>query len=76
MVFIQPSVVNNDRSLNAVQTDMDSRYKVSPRFRDFADGHGVLPPVDAIPPVEDKGKAQPLQCKADASAPAESGTPP
>ena len=36
MVFIQPSVVNNDRSLNAVQEDMDARYKVSaksPRIR-------------------------------------------
>ncbi len=55
MVFIQPSVVNNDRSLNAVQEDMDARYKVSPRVREFADGPGVLPPVDAITPVEDKG---------------------
>ena len=54
MVFIQPSVVKNDRSLNAVQSDMDSRYKVSPRAREFADGPGVLPPVDAITPVNDK----------------------
>jgi type II secretion system protein D len=55
MVFIQPSVVNSDRSLGSVQADMDSRYKGSPRVRDFADGPGVLPPVDAITPVEDKG---------------------
>ncbi len=54
MVFIQPSVVKNDRSLNAVQSDMDSRYKVSPKVRAFADGPGVLPPVDAITPVEEK----------------------
>ena len=38
MVFIQPSIVSNDRSLNDVQTDMDARYKVSPNVRDFADG--------------------------------------
>jgi type II secretion system protein D len=63
MVFIQPSVVKNDRSLNAVQTDMDARYKVSPKAREFADGPGVLPPVEAIP-VSDKastGDVQPPQ---------------
>jgi type II secretion system protein D len=53
MVFIQPSVVRNDRSLDAVQADMDNRYKVSGKAREFADGPGVLPPVDAIP-VSDK----------------------
>jgi type II secretion system protein D len=58
MVFIQPSVVNNDRSLGSVQADMDSRYKASTRVRDFADGPGVLPPVDAIAPVEDKGMSR------------------
>jgi general secretion pathway protein D len=55
MVFIQPSIVSNDRSLDAVQADMDSRYKVSDRAHAFADGPGVLPPIDAITPVEDKG---------------------
>jgi type II secretory pathway component GspD/PulD (secretin) len=54
MVFIQPSVVRNDRTLNAVQTDMDARYKVSPKIRGMADGPGVLPPVGAITPVDDK----------------------
>lgn len=53
MIFIQPSIVNNERSLNAVQTDMDARYKISGKARTFADGPGVLPPVDAIP-VDDK----------------------
>ena len=56
MVFIQPSVVNNDRSLADVQNDMDTRYKVSPDARIFADGPGVLPGVDEIPRVETKGK--------------------
>ena len=54
MVFIQPSIVSNDRSLNAVQADMDSRYKAAARTHTFADGPGVLPPVDAITPVDDK----------------------
>ncbi len=56
MVFIQPSVVTNDRSLTAVQNDMDSRYQVSPDVHKFADGDGVLPGVDEIPQVEEKGK--------------------
>ncbi len=54
MVFMQPSIVKNDRSLNSVQADMDARYKVSPRTREFADGPGVLPPLDSIP-TTDKG---------------------
>ncbi|GAA5123165.1 hypothetical protein JIN84_11030 [Luteolibacter yonseiensis] len=54
MVFMQPSVVNNERSLSNVQTEMDERYKVSQRTREFADGPGVLPPPDAITPVNDK----------------------
>jgi type II secretory pathway component GspD/PulD (secretin) len=68
MVFIQPSIVKNDRSLNAVQADMDARYKVSPKAREFADGPGVLPPVDAIP-VSDKASS-PVSTKAVTRAPA------
>lgn len=48
MIFIQPSIVNNDRSLDYVQTDMDSRYSVSNEARTFADGN-VLPPINSIP---------------------------
>jgi type II secretion system protein D len=70
MVFIQPSVVKNDRSLNAVQADMDSRYKVSPKVRGFADGPGVLPPVDAIIPVEEKESGyRPTSTRKSAPAP-------
>ncbi|RYD21548.1 MAG: hypothetical protein EOP88_10955 [Verrucomicrobiaceae bacterium] len=53
MIFIQPSIVNNERSLTSVQTDMDSRYKISGKAREFADGPGVLPPAGSIP-VDDK----------------------
>jgi len=55
MVFIQPSIVNSDRTLGDVQADMDARYKVSPDARGFADGPGVLPAVDEVPRVEEKG---------------------
>ncbi len=51
MIFIQPCIVNNDRSLDYVQADMDSRYNGSNTARTFADG-SVLPPLD---PIEEKG---------------------
>jgi len=54
MVFIQPTIVNSDRSLNDLQSDMDARYKVSNKARNFADGPGVLPPIDDAIPVDDK----------------------
>ncbi len=57
MVFIQPSIVNNNRSLNDVQADMDARYKVAADARNFADGPGVLPNVDEISPIQEKGGA-------------------
>ena len=56
MVFIQPTIVNSERSLNNVQADMDNRYKSSSKAREFADGPGVLPPVNAIP-VADKASS-------------------
>lgn len=56
MVFIQPSIVNSDRTLNDVQADMDGRYKVSPKAHDFADGDGALPGLDEIPQVQEKGQ--------------------
>jgi len=68
MVFIQPSIVNNARSLNEVQADMDSRYKVSPKAHDFADGDGVLPGVDEIPQVQEKGKGGSQKVEARATA--------
>ena len=71
LVLMQPQVVKNDRSLNAVQADMDSRYKVSPKLREFADGPGVLPPVDAITPVEDKETGKRTTRKSVTATPAE-----
>jgi general secretion pathway protein D len=57
LVFLQPSIIRNRNSLDTAQIDMDRRYRVSGDLRNFADGPGVLPPVDAIPPVADKGHA-------------------
>ncbi len=47
MIFIQPSIINNDSTLDYAQSDMDSRYNVSGTARKFADG-SVLPPLEKI----------------------------
>lgn len=61
LVFIQPSIINSDRSLDAVQADMDARYRVSEKARGFSDGPGVLPDADAIPPArQQKGDPSPV----------------
>lgn len=57
MVFIQPSIVRDERALNSLQTNMDSRYTVSERAHKFADGPDDLPAKDALLPIEEKGKA-------------------
>jgi general secretion pathway protein D len=78
MVFIQPSIVNNDRALHDVQVDMDNRYRVSGDSRNFADGAGVLPGVDELEPVDARGKntASPIRKPAaTAAAPAPSVKP-
>jgi type II secretory pathway component GspD/PulD (secretin) len=54
LVFIQPSIVNNRSSLDNVQSDTDSRYRMTPDIRRFADGPGVLPPLEPVAPVSDK----------------------
>ena len=46
MIFIQPSIVNNDKSLNSVQTNMDNRYDVSDPARIFSNGPELPPLVD------------------------------
>ena len=57
LVFIQPSIVNSDRTLDAVQTDMDRRYDVSGSARHFSDGPGMQPDAAAIPAADEKGRA-------------------
>jgi general secretion pathway protein D len=53
MIFIQPTIVNSNNSLDYVQADTDSRYDVSQPARTFADG-SVLPPLE---PISEKGAA-------------------
>ncbi|MDP3849069.1 MAG: secretin N-terminal domain-containing protein [Luteolibacter sp.] len=74
MIFIQPSIVNSDRSLSDVQNDMDSRYKISGDVRAFGDGPGVLPPVDEIPRVVEKGKGGASPRSASTAQPAATNT--
>lgn len=54
IIFIQPQIIRDERSMDAANRDMDRRYEISGKIRDF-DGPGVLPikPVDEI--IEDKG---------------------
>jgi len=55
LVFIQPSIVNSDISLQAVQADMDARYGVSQGAREFADGPGAIP-EPAEDPQDSRGR--------------------
>lgn len=57
IVFMQPSIVHNDRSLQNVQADVDARYKIANKAHKFADGPGVLPPLDTIPLDEKESKS-------------------
>jgi len=54
LIFIQPTIVGNDKELDRVQADVDGRYKVSPELRHFADGPGAIPPPDGIVPAGEK----------------------
>lgn len=56
LVFIQPSIVNSDATLDALQVDTDVRYDVSEEARRFADGPGLLPLPNEIEITEEKGR--------------------
>jgi type II secretion system protein D len=65
MIFIQPSIVNSDKSLKNVKLNMDSRYDVSDPARNFA-GDTLLPsletpiasPQDSKTPEKPEAKKQ------------------
>lgn len=62
LVFIQPSVVSDDYSMNSLQTDFDGRYKVAPDARQFSDGPGVLPAAGELSVQDGKsGRATRIQ---------------
>lgn len=73
LVFLQPSIVNSRNSLDYVQRDADDRYKLSSDTRRFADGQGVLPPVDPAP-VNDKAASKPAPQAPVPSSPKQSGS--
>ena len=73
MVFIQPTIVKNDRSLAAVQAAEDTRYKVSGDVRDFADGDSVLPGMNDIARMGDKGNKGGSSLKSNTSESSASG---
>jgi general secretion pathway protein D len=81
LIFMQPSIVRSDSDLDAVQTDMDRRYTITPDIRRFADGPGAIPPPDGIVPEQEKarGVAAPVapvaQPAAPVATPAEIATP-
>lgn len=50
IVFIQPSIVRDEQTMNEAQTDMDRRYNISPDARSFAEP----PPPEAVPVEESK----------------------
>ncbi len=75
MVFIQPSIVNNDRSLAAVQADMDARYKVSENVHSTDNGAGVLPPLQVIEPLPEKGSSGRMSAPAGFRDPAAPSAP-
>ncbi|RYD34926.1 MAG: hypothetical protein EOP87_08315, partial [Verrucomicrobiaceae bacterium] len=58
LIFIQPSIVSGQNTLDSVQDDMNARYKVSGDVLKMGNGPGVLPPVEVIP-VADKGGQSP-----------------
>ncbi|WAC19472.1 hypothetical protein OVA24_19800 [Luteolibacter sp. SL250] len=57
LIFIQPSIVSGQNTLDLAQDDMNSRYKVSDDVLKLGNGPGVLPPPDVIPVSDKAGKS-------------------
>lgn len=55
MVFIQPSIVSNTDSIDALQADMDARYQVADDARFFTAPEETPPPA-AIPVIDPNAK--------------------
>lgn len=59
MVFIQPKIVKDSKTLYDAQVDMDARYDIAPESHQFANGPAVLPEPGSVQAVSDKGVAGP-----------------
>ena len=64
VIFIQPQIIRDQRSMEAANRDMDRRYEMSGRVREF-DAPSVLPiePVDEIPGGNQQPPAPPATQK-------------
>lgn len=54
VVFIQPSIIHDQDSSDAVQADAAGRYELSPDIHKLNEGPGVLPPPDGVTPVTEE----------------------
>ena len=62
IIFIQPKIVNSDRSMAEAQNDMDFRYDSAGGVRKMGEGPGVLPPRGSVPaskPAAHRGPGPP-----------------
>jgi len=57
IIFIQPKIIRDERTMDAANRDMDRRYEMSGKIRDF-DGPGVLP-IKPVEEVEDSKGSEP-----------------
>lgn len=71
IIFIQPKIIRDERSMDAANRDMDRRYKMSDEVRAF-DGPGVLP-LPPVGDVDDTKESDPMP--AEVKAPAKKEAP-
>ncbi|TAE76779.1 MAG: hypothetical protein EAZ65_01275 [Verrucomicrobia bacterium] len=57
LIFIQPQIINDDKSLYQGQGDMEGRYKLDEQNREFIDGPGVDSELPNSKPELNDGKA-------------------
>ncbi len=57
IIFIQPKIIRDERTMDDANRDMDRRYEMSGKIRDF-DGPGVLP-IKPVEEIEDSKGSEP-----------------
>jgi general secretion pathway protein D len=53
LIFIQPQIIRDAKSMDYANTDIDSRYEISDKLHKSANGPGVLPLPDEIEGAKD-----------------------
>jgi type II secretory pathway component GspD/PulD (secretin) len=61
VIFIQPKIIRDERSMDAANRDMDRRYEMSDKIREF-DGPGVLP-IKPVEEIDDSKGSEPAPQK-------------